>query len=184
MKARFKLLMICLCTMIGFMGCQSSWSPPFQDPDNILPTRVKGSSDAAVIELMDKLHLRGVKVITIGQDYLVSVPCSILFADQSPRLTWASYDTLRMVIAFLEQFRKVAVTVTVYGTYYQSVQRTESLSRARAKAVSNYLWAQGIDTRFLVASGAGLKCPIASCGPHGDRSPNSRVEITFRDLVA
>jgi intracellular multiplication protein IcmN len=183
-KARFKLLMACLGLMILFMGCQSSWYPPFVDPDNLLPTRVKGASDAAVIDLMNALHVKSVKVVTIGQDYLVSIPAWTIFADQSPRLTWASYGTLETVIAFLKQFRKIAVTVTVYGTYYQSVHRTEALTRARAKAVANYLWSQGIDTRLMVASGAGLKCPIASCGPIGDRSPNSRVEITFRDQVA
>lgn len=89
-----------------------------------------------------------------------------------------------MVIAFLKQFRKIAVNVSAYVTCYQSVHRTEALSRARAAVVANYLWEQGIDTRLLIVAGMGAKHPIATCGPRGDKSLNSRVEITFRDAVA
>lgn len=182
-KVRFKIHLL-LLTGILLFGCQPySWRPHLGDPDNVLPTRVRGASDAAVINLMNELQQRGVKVVTIGQDYLVSVPSSLLFPDQSPRLIWDSYSTLNVVIAFLRQFRKIAVNVTAYSTYYQSVRRTEALSHARAAAVTDYLWSQGIDTRMLISSGEGMKYPIASCGPHGDKSLNSRVEITFRDAV-
>lgn len=84
MKMRFKIHLLLLIGVMGLLGCQSSsssWRPPLQDANNALPTHVRGASDAAVINLMNLLQQRGVKVVTIGQDYLVSVPSGLLFPD-------------------------------------------------------------------------------------------------------
>lgn len=186
MKVRsfYRVFLVCLITMlVGLSACQSGWEPPIPKEGEVLPSRVAGTSDAAVIDEMDDLRRRNVQVITMGENYLVSMPVSQLFADESPRLVWSSYDTLNNVVTFLKQFRKVAVNVTAYGSHYQSIKRDEVLSRARAQAVANYLWSQGIDSRLIVAEGGGSLHPIASCGKSGDLSPNARIEITFRDAV-
>lgn len=176
----FRVLLLGL--LIGLAACQPSWRPSI-DPAEILPSRVDGTSDPTVIDQINDFRRRNVQVITMGENYLISVPASLLFADESPRLTWGSYDTLNRVVAFLQQFRKVAVQVTAYGSHYQSAKRDEVLSRTRAQVVANYLWSQGIDSRLMFANGGGARHPIASCGKHGDLSPNARIEITFRDSV-
>lgn len=167
------------------LGCsQSRWQPP-DEHLKVLPTRVQDTSDAAVVQKMTDLSRNGIKVVTMGQDYLVSIPMTMLFPEQSPRLTWAAYEPLNEVVAFLQQFRKIAVNVTAYGTHHRSPTRERSLTTARAAAVSNYLWSQGVDTRIVFATGAGATKPIASCGPQeGEASPNARVEITFRNAIA
>lgn len=168
------------------VGCQSSWKPPeVRNTDDSLPTRVARTSDAAMIRQIGALEKKGVTVITMGQNYLISIPCSRLFANQSPRLLWEAYDTLNAVVAYLGEFRKIAVTVTAYGdTYNHSERREIALSKARASFVSNYLWSQGVDTRMLISRGAGPTNPIVLSGSQRDQSSNSRIEITFRDEVA
>ncbi len=149
-----------------------------------LPRRVAGSSDAYVIAQQAGFARCGVKVITIGSDYLISIPSAALFADQSPRIKWESYTILNKVVKFMQQFRKVGVNVTSYSTQYVSSKREQSLTLARARAVADYLWSQGVDSRFIFAEGAGSEKPISTFTPGGERTVNSRIEITFRDAVA
>src|SRR3990167_9057442 len=74
-----------------------------------LPKKVPGTADARAVVLQKKLVNQGVQVVTIGQDYLIAIPSQLLFPDQSPRLTWQSYYLLNQVVAYLRQFRKIAV---------------------------------------------------------------------------
>lgn len=149
-----------------------------------LPTRVAGSSDAYVIAQQVGFARCGVKVITIGSDYLISIPSAVLFADQSPRIKWEGYSILNKVAKFMQQFRKVGVNVTSYSSQYVSFKREQSLTLARARVVADYLWSQEIDSRFIFAEGAASEKPISAGNQGGDRSLNSRIEITFRDAVA
>lgn len=149
-----------------------------------LPRKLMGASDRQMIFLQKKLtSCCGVRVITIGSDYVISLPSTALFADQSPRLTWESYGLLNNVVSFLQQFRKIAVTVTSYSSKYLSVERERALTLARARAVGEYLWSQGIDSRLIFTVGAGSDKPIVGWNRGGDKSPNSRIEITFRDAI-
>ncbi len=149
-----------------------------------LPHKVDGASDANIIEMQSKFYKKGVKVVTLGQDYLLSIPSDALFADQSPQLTWGSYNLLNEVACYLQQFRKIAVSVTAYSTKCVSPARGRALTLARSKAVADYLWSQGIDSRFIFTHGLGSDKPITGYAQGGEQSPNSRIEITFRDAVA
>jgi intracellular multiplication protein IcmN len=116
---------------------------------------------------------RGIQLITQGDDYLLSIPGRLLFYDHSPRIRWEAYAVLNDVAKYLRLYRKVSVQVTALSApyrYAQSAERTEALTRAQAEAVANYLWSQDIRARFIYA--------------YGQRSLNSRVEITFKEVVA
>lgn len=65
-----------------------------------------------------------------------------------------------------------------------SVKRERALTLARSRVVSEYLWSQGVDSRIIFTQGLGSDKPITSYTLGGDRSPNARVEITFRRAVA
>lgn len=175
-----------LCWLLAGCGCFNFLNNNGMTADAApkLPTKVAGSSDARKVQLMADLDKKGVKVITIGQTYMVSIPSSRIFADQSPRIPWDSYALLNEVVEFMQQYRKIAVNVTSYSSKYVSAKRERALTLARAKAVSNYLWDQGIDSRFIFSEGAGSDKPVVSYYKGGDMSPNSRIEITFRDAVA
>ena len=174
-----------LLASILLMGCHRSHTLPLLEEDTYkLPRRVAGSSDVQVARMIKDFNRSNtVKIITVGSDYLIAVPSSALFADQSPRLVWQSYPVLNRIADFMKQFRKVAVTVTSYSSKYLSVQREHALTLARSRAVGDYLWSQGIDSRFIFTAGVGSDKPVSNYMQGGDRSPNSRIEITFRDAI-
>lgn len=172
-----------LACAVLITACHNSRFQPSDDGSFRLPKKVAGTSDAAVINMQRNFHKRGITIITIGSDYLISIPSSALFADQSPRIRWESYALLNDVVLFLQQFRKVGVNVTAYSSKYVSVRREHAVTLARARAVANYLWSQGIESRFIFTEGAGSDKPAVSFSQGGDQSPNSRIEITFRDAI-
>ncbi len=156
--------------------------PEPEDPK--LPCKVLGACDATIMKKIKKFNKSGIKVITIGQDYLISIPASRLFDEQTPHLKWGSYRLLNEIASFLKQFRKVAVNVTSYSSKYVSMHRERALTTARARVVGEYFWSQGIDSRFIFTQGLGSDKPVVSFTQGGDSSPNARIEITFRDAVA
>lgn len=169
------LLLISSCHRKGYVDDQKAPT---------LPCKVQGACDATIIKYLNKFNKSGIKAITIGQDYLISIPAAALFEDQTAHLKWPSYGLLNDVALFLKQFRKVAITVTSYSSKYISVQREHALTIARSRVVAEYLWSQGIDSRFIFTQGLGSDKPIISLLKGGDMSPNARVEITFRRAVA
>lgn len=175
------LIIVILC--LGHMAC-SKRTVPREPMQADLPKKVYGASDKQIVKMQYALNKQNVKVIAIGQNYLVSIPSAYLFADQSPRLRWGSYAVLNDVVAYLKQFRKVSVFVDSYSGAYMSAKRERALTQARATAVGNYLHDQGIDTRLIFTEGHGSDKPIMRTKVGGDGSFNSRIEITFRRQVA
>ncbi|MCH9756821.1 MAG: OmpA family protein [Gammaproteobacteria bacterium] len=167
-----------------FLGaCQTTPTPSIIRDESRLPEQV-ALGDSEIIALEKRLIGRGIQIVSVGQNYLLSIPAASLFGDQSPQLTWESYDELNEVACYLRQFRKVGIDVTAYTTRYVSTKREHALSRARAEEVANYLWSQGVDARLLFTQGMGSDKPIVMAARSGDKSPNARIEITFRRAVA
>lgn len=149
-----------------------------------LPYKVATASDPAIMKMPKQLSQNGVKVITMGQDYLITIPSTLLFASESPRVKWDSYPLLNDVACFLRQFRKININITSYSGKCGSPQRERALTLARARAVGDYLWSQDIDSRFIFTQGLGSDKPIVGNNQGGDKQLSSRIEITFRDAVA
>lgn len=175
------LLIACMFAFIA--GCNSKAVRPIDDAIP-LPTHVAGASDASIIWLEKRLTQSGVRVISLGQEYLLSIPSGLLFESQSPQLTWASYHLLNEIACYLQQFRKVSITVNAYSRQYVSREREHALTLVRARAISKYLWSQNIESRFIFTHGLGSDKPISTFKQRGEGSPNSRIEITFRRIVA
>ncbi len=172
-----------LFAFLCLLACQSTSTPQIIQEEARLPMQVP-LGDAEIIALEKRLTERGVQVVSVGQNYLLSVPAASLFGDQSPQLTWESYDELNEIACYLRQFRKVDVNVAAYTSRYVSSRREHALSTARAEAVANYLWGQGVESRLLFTQGMGSDKPIVMTARQGDKSPNARIEITFRRAVA
>lgn len=149
-----------------------------------LPYKVAGASDPHRLILQKKLEKQGVRVISIGQNYMISIPASALFRNESPRIDWYAYGLLNDVVCYLKQYRKIVVNVNSFTGKCISPRRDRALTLARSRAVADYLWSQNIDSRFIFTHGLGSDKPIFAIAGKGDKSPNSRVEITFRDAVA
>ena len=172
-----------LLALFALAGCQTGSGLQIDDL-NKLPTHVDGAADAQIISLHTRLSKDGVRVITIGQDYLLMIPSTLIFPDQSPQLTWGSYQLLNDVACYLQEFRKITVNVSAFSSKYVSPQREHALTLARARAVTDYLWSQDIDSRFIFTQGLGSDKPVGAFKQNGDDSPVSRIEITFRRAVA
>ncbi len=145
--------------------------------------RIMGTADARVVLMRQNFAKRGLTVISVGQDYLISMPVPALFMNQSPQLTMKSYGLLNEIARFLKEFRTVAITINVYSNKYSSPAVEHALTLARAKAITDYLWSQDVDSRLMFANGAGSRDQIADDLGCNDKSPNARVEIVFRNTV-
>lgn len=176
MKASLVAVLICL------VACRSNLPPSLIQNETQLPNQV-ALGDAQIIALEQRLKQQGVQIISIGQDYLLSIPAKSLFADQSPRLIRESYMQLNEIACYLRQFRTVGLNVAAHTSPYVSSKRAHALSLARAHAVANYLWSQGVDSRLLFTQGMGSDKPIVAAARPSDRSPNARVEITFKRTI-
>lgn len=152
--------------------------------ENALPRKVDNALDARIMKIPESLRKKGIDVTTMGQDYMIAIPSKTIFPPESPQLTWGSYAVLNEIACYLKQFRKIDMYITAYSGKYRSNRRQESLTDARARTIGNYLWSQGVDTRFIFTRGRGSDKPIVSFFNKGDDSINSRIEITFRDAVA
>ncbi|EHL29521.1 type IVB secretion system protein IcmN/DotK [Legionella drancourtii] len=148
------------------------------------PCKVTGACDASIIKYIKKLRKKGVTVVTIGQDYMISIPAAYLFEPQTPHIKWKAYKLLNEVAIFIKQFRKISIYIDSYSSKYVSPQREHALTLARSRIVSEYLWSQGVDSRFIFTQGLGSDKPIIAYTPGGDYSANARVEIKFRRAVA
>jgi intracellular multiplication protein IcmN len=166
--------------MSWLTGCQHS--EPFSS-FNRLPQRLSGASDTKVIKMQADFKKQDILVVTMGQNYLISIPVKLIFPTQSPQLSWAAYGLLSDVTCFLKLFRKEAVYVTGYSNRCAMESRERALTMARARTVSDYLWSQGVDSRFMFVQGLGSDKPIIPNKPKPDSPPNARIEITFREIM-
>ncbi|HVT62357.1 MAG TPA: OmpA family protein [Legionellaceae bacterium] len=167
----------------SLLGCHSK-VPTYIEDTPTLPSGVEGVSDAEIIKLYQKLQSKHVRMITMGDAYLISIPSELIFANQSPKIQWSSYDLLNDIVCYLRMYRKITVQITAYASCYKSSRRTQALTLARARAVGNYLWSQNIETRIVFTEGLGDDKPIVAITKCNDASPNSRIEIVFKQVVA
>ena len=150
-KQWIKLATVMLLSIaLGSCSMSSSWQPDMV-PVNPLPKQVHAASDLSIQASEKRLTNQGLRLISQGDDYLISIPASSLFYEQSPRIHWESYSILNDVADYLKAYRTVSVQVSVYSNPYRSANRDYALTRARANAVANYLWSQGINARFIYA---------------------------------
>ena len=175
------LWLTALVVLLCLTGCHKL---RMSSPEEKLPFKVDGAQDPTAIKMQSRFNKEGIQVITIGQDYMISIPSKVLFTNESPQLTWGSYALLNAVACYLRQFRKISINITAYSSKCVSPGRDRALTLARARAVGEYLWSQGIDSRFIFTRGLGSDKPIVAFTENGDKSLNSRIEITFRDAVA
>ena len=174
-----------LCSLLLVCWLLSGCFAPMVDTQPKLPAGMEDTSDESLQDTYEKLSSENVTVLSMGDSYMNSIPSSILFYKDSPKMKWSCYDLLDDVIAYLQSYRKIIVKVTAYSEYCQSKSRTNALTEERAKVLGKYLWSQDIGTGMVFTAGAGNDKPITSPRKEcSDTSRNSRVEIVFRQMTA
>jgi outer membrane protein OmpA-like peptidoglycan-associated protein len=117
-------------------------------------------------------------------DLPVVLPAAILFDGDEEVLRRKAEPTLNEVVTLLSETYPTATADVVGHTavvpgHDNSEATAETLSRARAEAVVQYLEAHGIDRSRLYPAGRGDHEPIASNDTEDGRHQNRRVEITL-----
>lgn len=182
---KFGMKIVAIFAVISLLGCHRAHTTMnFNDEDETkLPKYVNGTSDQAIADFNKLIRKQSVRIMTRGQDYLISIPSSFLFMEHSPKIIWKSHALLNDISCFLKEFRKIEVHVRASSDAYRSAQRDEALTNLRAREIASYLWSRGIDSRFIFSEGLGSNHPIVSYLSNADKSMNSRIEIIFRQAL-
>lgn len=180
---RLLVNLIIITPLLLLGSCQSKVinDIDLDEPVNVLPRTVSHVSDKKIVAMEHKLSKEkdGVRIITMGQQYMLSIPADRVFPELSPHIRSDSYAVLNDIVCYLKAFRKTSVYVRAFTNSTGSPRRELALTKARANAIADYFWEQGIDARFIFAQGLSRYKPIAHNLRSEDRPPNSRIEIVF-----
>jgi len=102
---------------------------------------------------------------------------NIYFETGKAILAAASYPTLNQVIDFMKSNESLKMEISGHTDNVGSLQLNTKLSENRARAVVDYLVANGIDKTRLEARGYGFSQPIAPNTTRAGREKNRRVEF-------
>jgi outer membrane protein OmpA-like peptidoglycan-associated protein len=131
--------------------------------------------------LADKLMNRGVQVVQLGDQILIVIPSFILFDNNTSHLLAGSYETLDLVIAFINRYPNMSVKIAGYTSAIEPEDVSVMLSKQQAEKIMRYMWNRKLNTRLLFADGyGGCKLVTANTGDWG--SDNYRIEITLEKL--
>lgn len=126
----------------------------------------------------------GVQVFTQGESVKIILPDSALFEVYSANLRYSARFLLNHVARLVKTYTIVNLKVSAYsdseGWPGAPYNQKLGLTNRQAEVVASYLWATGIDMRFITAKGYSETHPVAwNITPLG-RSFNRRVEVTFQ----
>lgn len=146
---------------------------------------VLGASYGSYIDsntsLDDQLKNRGVNVIELGDQILVFMPSARIFEPWTARIKPQAYSTLKLVSAYVNNFTKMLVKISVYTDNTGSKEVDLSLSEQQAESVERFLVASGIHARVLYAAGYGGTRLVTKNTGDWD-TDNYRIEITLEKL--
>lgn len=127
----------------------------------------------------------GVAVKEQGDGSLkLDVPGSVSFDTGSAAITPGFHATLDKIAATLNEHRDTTVTVVGHSDSVGDAQYNMTLSAERARAVTEYLAARGVDRARMVSEGRGETQPVADNASEAGRAMNRRVEILLHAAVA
>ena len=107
----------------------------------------------------------------------------LFFKADSSAITDESYPVLEEVYKFLLDNSRVVIEIGGHTNNIPSDEFCDQLSRARAKAVSDYLIEKGIEETRLIYKGYGKRKPISSNLSTIGRRQNQRVEIKILSVT-
>ena len=131
-------------------------------------------------------HVGG-EVYTVGDFVTINIPSDKLFDINSSELLPEAGPVLDSAVSVLSRYPNDNVIVSGNTSNFGTNQFEEKISEARARQVSGYLWAHGINnfndksinaTRKLTYVGYGSYFPIANDIHNNSIRANSRIQIT------
>jgi len=102
---------------------------------------------------------------------------NIFFDFNKATLQQSSYPELNNVLKLLNEYPTLVIEISGHTDNIGSAAVNQRLSESRAKAVVDYLVAQGISAKRLKYAGYGFTQPIADNRTDEGRATNRRVEF-------
>ncbi len=191
-----RLILLCVLSALLALssGCCMNKSPYYVQPAcpvhknlncPICPDQ-EPCSKSRQLALISYLHMHGVEVINVGEDFRVIIPSDLLFKPYSANFNCDYLPVIDGLAKLMWCFDKIDGMVAGFTDCCGEDQRNLMLSQLQAENVAKYLWRQGVDTRLLHSRGFGVEYPIArqSLKNLYGRARNRRIEILFRHIPA
>jgi outer membrane protein OmpA-like peptidoglycan-associated protein len=105
---------------------------------------------------------------------------NIYFELDKAELLPASYNELNRLVGFLQKNLQMKIKIAGHTDSTGTAEYNKNLSRARAKAVVEYLKANGIDSTRLCYQGYGSTKPLDDNQTKKGRARNRRVEFIIK----
>lgn len=132
--------------------------------------------------------LRVIEVEAMKQDISISISDAIksdgkiavygiLFETGKSDIKPESTAALKQILDYLNEYPSVKVIVVGHSDNTGNYANNITLSKARAKAVKDYLVSKGIDGARLQSEGVASLCPVSTNETQEGRAKNRRVEI-------
>lgn len=135
--------------------------------------------DRQAQELRNDFDDSRIQVIRSGDNLIVRMPESILFATDSAALNPQLQSDLFVLADSLNKYPRSVVTVTGHTDNTGSAAYNQDLSERRAMSVSQVLRSGGVASSRIRVVGAGESQPIATNATAAGRQQNRRVDITI-----
>lgn len=182
------------CTTTGEGGASPHFggsSPMSTDTANskqAVDTNTDKSSTSTRKNAKLSLEKQGVKVNQIGQQIQVIIPEAYLFEPASANLVPASESILKDLSEFVNTYQIEKIEVAAYvdsivGNGVSQDKNAKSLTTAQADAVSSFLWANGVDVRYIYGRGYGGSDPVAPNSTSEGRNMNKRITVNFEYIA-
>lgn len=133
--------------------------------------------DVQESKLRRELAGTGVGVKRVGDTLVLIMPGNVTFGTNESQVQSSFYSVLNSVSKVVKEYPKTRIEISGYTDSTGSTEYNQSLSQKRANSVAQYLIAQGVDARRVVAQGFGETHPIASNATAAGRQENRRVEL-------
>ena len=139
--------------------------------------------DTQEAKLRQQLRSTGVSVQRDGDTINLIMPGNITFPSNATALKADFYDVLDSVALVVEEYNKTMVVVAGFTDNVGSETYNQTLSVARAKAVSDYLIGKKVEAVRFETVGFGEKNPVADNATAEGRALNRRVELTLLPIT-
>ncbi len=106
----------------------------------------------------------------------------VQFDSGSAKILTNSYDLLDKLAQTTKSCQEVTIEVIGHTDKSGNERNNIQLSKARAKAVAHYLFAQGVKGGKLIGKGVGSSQPIATNATEQGRRQNRRIEFKVHSL--
>lgn len=138
---------------------------------------VGGYMDIQESKLRQRLAGTGVGVKRVGDTLVLVMPGNVTFGTNQSDIQASFFPVLNSVALVVKEYDKTRIEISGFTDSTGTVEYNQSLSQKRANSVAQYLIAQGVDARRVVAQGLGQSNPIASNATAAGRQENRRVEL-------